>query len=150
MQSVVIIVAMFGGSFGRDRASTDDTNRQPRLQRSRAALVGRRESLFLALTRCVIVALLMVERIEMEKLLDVLRPYASNWSGSLGRGDLVIPQREIPRLIHDILEAVHQVTEQGHELTDADLFHALSDVQHLPSLQDQAARLRQQYRIFKR
>jgi len=25
-----------------------------------------------------------------EKILHVLRPYASNWSGTLGRGDLVV------------------------------------------------------------
>lgn len=92
----------------------------------------------------------MVERIEMEKLLDVLRPYASNWSGSLGRGDLVIPQREIPRLIHDILEAVQQLGEQGREVTDAELFHALSEVERSPSLQDQADKLRRQFRILKR
>jgi hypothetical protein len=92
----------------------------------------------------------MVERIEMEKLLDVLRPYASNWSGTLGRGDLVIPQREIPRLIHDILEAIQQLEEQGREVTDAELFHVLSEVERSPSLQDQAAKLRQQFRILKR
>jgi hypothetical protein len=92
----------------------------------------------------------MVERIEMEKLLDVLRPYASNWSGSLGRGDLVIPQREIPRLIQDILEAIQQLEEQGGEVTDAELFHVLSEVERCPSLQDQVAKLRQRFRVLKR
>jgi hypothetical protein len=92
----------------------------------------------------------MVERIEMEKLLDVLRPYASNWSGTLGRGDLVIPQREIPRLIQEILEAVQQLGEQGREVTDAELFRVLSEAARLPSLQDQAARLRGQFRILKK
>jgi hypothetical protein len=92
----------------------------------------------------------MVERAEMEKLLDVLRPYAANWSGSLGRGDLVIPQREIPRLIQDILEAVHQITECGREATEAELFHALSEAERLPSVQDQIAKLRGQFLILKR
>jgi len=92
----------------------------------------------------------MVERADMEKLLDVLRPYAANWSGSLGRGDLVIPQREIPRLIQDILEAVHQITEGGREATDAELFHALSEAERSPSVQDQVAKLRCQFLIFKR
>jgi hypothetical protein len=92
----------------------------------------------------------MVERIEMEKLLDVLRPYASNWSGTLGRGDLVIPQREIPRLIHDILEAVQQLGDQGQEVTDAELFHALNEVARSASLQDQVTKLRAQFRILKR
>jgi hypothetical protein len=36
-----------------------------------------------------------------ERILGVLRPYASNWSGTLGRGDLVIPQRDIPRVVHE-------------------------------------------------
>jgi hypothetical protein len=92
----------------------------------------------------------MVERAEMEKLLDVLRPYAANWSGSLGRGDLVIPQREIPRLIQDILEALQQITECGREANDAELFHALSEAERSPSVQDQVAKLRSQFLILKR
>ena len=43
------------------------------------------------------------DRALTERILNVLRPYGSNWSGTLGRGDLVIPQREIPRLIHEIM-----------------------------------------------
>jgi hypothetical protein len=92
----------------------------------------------------------MVERVEMERLLDVLRPYAANWSGTLGRGDLVVPQREIPRLIRDLLEAVHQVSEEGREATDAELFHVLSEAERLTSVQDQMVRLRQHFRILKR
>ncbi len=48
------------------------------------------------------------DRSVTERILNVLRPYASNWSGTLGRGDLVIPQREIPRVIHEILDALHE------------------------------------------
>ena len=48
------------------------------------------------------------DRSVTERILNVLRPYASNWSGTLGRCDLVIPQREIPRVIHEILDALHE------------------------------------------
>jgi predicted transcriptional regulator len=92
----------------------------------------------------------MVERIEMEKILGVLRPYAANWSGSLGRGDLVIPQREIPHLIQEILTAIEDAGQEGREVTDAELFHALKGLKKSPSLQDQAVGLRKSFRILKR
>ncbi len=92
----------------------------------------------------------MVERIEMEKILDVLKPYAANWSGSLGRGDLVVPQREIPRLIRDILAAIDDVAEQDREVGESELFHALQEAQRSRSLQDQVDKLRRTYRILKR
>ena len=92
----------------------------------------------------------MVEHSAMEKILKVLRPYAANWSGSLGRGDLVIPQREIPRLIHDILDAVHDAAEQGREVTESEMFHALSRARRLPSIQDQAVQLQRCFRVLKR
>ena len=80
----------------------------------------------------------------------MLRPYAANWSGSLGRGDLVVPQREIPRLINDLLAAIAQTAEPGAEVSDADLFHALVEAQRSPSVQEQVARLRRGLRILKR
>ncbi len=92
----------------------------------------------------------MVDRIEMEKILDVLKPYAANWSGSLGRGDLVVPQREIPRLIRDILAAIDDVAEQDREVSESELFHALQEAQRSRSLQDQVDKLRRTYRILKR
>lgn len=92
----------------------------------------------------------MRERPETEKILDVLRPYAANWSGSLGRGDLVIPQREIPRLINDLIEAVAHGAHGEAEVSDNELFHALIEVQRTRSVQDQASRLRQSFRILKR
>lgn len=93
----------------------------------------------------------MRERPESERLLDVLRPYAANWSGSLGRGDLVVPQREIPRLINDLLDAIAQCGETSTgEVSDTDLFHALTEAQRSPSVQDQVVKLRQTFRIFKR
>lgn len=92
----------------------------------------------------------MRERPETEKILDVLRPYAANWSGSLGRGDLVVPQREIPRLINDLLDAIVESADAEGEVSDNDLFHVLSEAQRAPSLQDQVAKLRQSFRILKR
>lgn len=92
----------------------------------------------------------MRERPETEKILDVLRPYAANWSGSLGRGDLVIPQREIPRLINDLIDAIAQGAHAEPEASDTELFHALVEAQRNPSVQDQAARLRRSFRIVKR
>lgn len=92
----------------------------------------------------------MRERPETEKILDILRPYAANWSGSLGRGDLVVPQREIPRLINDLLDAIARSADAEAEVSDTVLFHALVDAQRSPSVQDQATRLRQQFRILKR
>jgi hypothetical protein len=92
----------------------------------------------------------MVERQATEKILNILRPYAANWSGSLGRGDLVIPQREIPRLIRDLIEAVHDVLEPQGEASDAEVFHALVEARRLPSLQDQVEKLRSTFRVLKR
>ena len=92
----------------------------------------------------------MRERPETEKILDVLRPYAANWSGSLGRGDLVIPQREIPRLINDLIDAIAHGAHAEAEASDTELFHALVDAQRTRSVQDQTARLRQSFRIYKR
>ena len=92
----------------------------------------------------------MRDRPETEKILDVLRPYAANWSGSLGRGDLVVPQREIPRLINDLLDAITQSADAEGEVSDNELFLALTDAQRSRSVQDQVAKLRQSFRILKR
>jgi hypothetical protein len=91
-----------------------------------------------------------MDRSATEKILNVLRPYASNWSGTLGRGDLVIPQREIPRLIHEILDAVHEVSDRRGEASELDVFQVLSDCRRLPSVQDQVERLRATFLILKR
>jgi hypothetical protein len=90
------------------------------------------------------------DRSATEKILNVLRPYASNWSGTLGRGDLVIPQREIPRLIHEILDALRDLGEHGGEASEAELFRLLKEARRLPSLQDQVQRLRSAFLIVKR
>jgi hypothetical protein len=91
-----------------------------------------------------------MERQATEKILAVLRPYAANWSGSLGRGDLVIPQRDIPRLIRDVIDAVHEVLEPQGEASDTEVFHVLAEIRRLPSLQDQVEKLSSTFRILKR
>ncbi|MGD9762576.1 MAG: hypothetical protein AB7V27_02515 [Candidatus Binatia bacterium] len=92
----------------------------------------------------------MPDRPNTERILDVLRPYAANWSGSLGRGDLVVPQRDIPRLINDLLAATAHGADVEAEVSDTELFHALVDAQRLSSVQDQVARLRRRFRVLKR
>lgn len=90
------------------------------------------------------------DRSATERILNVLRPYASNWSGTLGRGDLVIPQREIPRLIHEILDAVREAGERRGEASEMEIFQVLTGARHLPSVQDQVERLRNAFLIVKR
>jgi len=84
-----------------------------------------------------------------ERILNVLRPYASNWSGTLGRGDLVIPQREIPRVIHEILDALHDDTVEK-DVGDHELFDVLMAARRSASVQDQAGLLRKHFRILLR
>jgi len=85
-----------------------------------------------------------------ERILGVLRPYASNWSGTLGRGDLVIPQREIPRVLHEILDAVHEDTESLKEAGDRELFDVLMAARRSESVQRQADLLRKHFLILLR
>jgi hypothetical protein len=85
-----------------------------------------------------------------EKILHVLRPYASNWSGTLGRGDLVIPQREIPRVIHEILNAVHELAEVRKEVPEGEVFQVLMESRRLPSVQDQLRALQKRFLIVSR
>ncbi len=85
-----------------------------------------------------------------DKILRLLRPYAANWSGSLARGDLVIPQREIAGLVHEICELIHEAASPEPEVSESELFQALNDARRLPSLQDQVARLHTSFRILKR
>ncbi len=84
-----------------------------------------------------------------ERILDVLKPYASNWTGTLGRGDLVIPQREIQRLIREILDVLGQEAVPV-EATEQDVFEVLMAARRSPSLQDQVAALRSRFRFLVR
>ena len=90
------------------------------------------------------------DRSATEKILNVLRPYASNWSGTLGRGDLVIPHREIARLIHEILDVLGEARERGGEASELEVFQLLNDSRRLPSVQEQAQRLRTAFLILKK
>jgi hypothetical protein len=90
------------------------------------------------------------ERSATERILNVLRPFASNWSGTLGRGDLVIPQRDIPRLISDILDAARECDEPRCEASESEIFRVISEAQNLPSMQDLARRLVAEFIILKR
>jgi hypothetical protein len=85
-----------------------------------------------------------------DRILNALRPYASNWSGTLGRGDLVIPQSEVPKLVQEILRSVDEVLGISGEVTDFELFQAVSEAQRLAALQDRVADLRRRFRISKR
>ena len=89
------------------------------------------------------------DRSSTERILNVLRPYASNWTGTLGRGDLVIPQREIPRVIHEILDALHDDTVEK-DVGDQELFDVLMAARRSASVQDQAGLLRKHFRILLR
>jgi len=90
------------------------------------------------------------DRSVTERILSVLRPFASNWSGTLGRGDLVIPQKEIPRLVHDIVEAVRDPGDRRGEASELEVFQVLAQARRLPSVQEQAERLRATFLILKR
>ncbi len=85
-----------------------------------------------------------------ERILNVLRPYASNWNGTLGRGDLVIPQREIPRVIHELLDALHDDVAARKEAGDRELFDVLKAGRRSESIQDQANLLRRHFLILLR
>ena len=90
------------------------------------------------------------EKSVTEKILNVLRPYAAHWGGTLGRGDLVIPQREIPRVIHEIIDVVREVAENKREATEYDVFQVLSNCRHLSSIQDQVEKLKDHFLILKK
>ena len=90
------------------------------------------------------------EKSVTEKILNVLRPYAAHWGGTLGRGDLVIPQRELPRVIHEIIDAVREMTGGRREATDLDLFQVLKESRHLLSIQDQVDRVKENFVVLKK
>ena len=90
------------------------------------------------------------ERLLGEKIRGVLRPYASNWSGSLGRGDLVIPNADLSRVVEAIVEASREAIDAHAPASDYDLFQTLTEGRRLSSVQDQAARLRERFLILRR
>lgn len=84
-----------------------------------------------------------------EKLLEILRPYGGPWSGAIARGDLVIPQREIPKLVREIVDVMQSAPGQ-QEADERDVFAALMETRRVQSVQKQAAALRKRFRIFVR
>lgn len=85
-----------------------------------------------------------------EKILELLRPYASNWSGSLRRGDLVIPQIEVSRLVEEISTAVQEVLDARSEASERELFNVLAESRRRASVQDQAKQLRERFVVLER
>jgi hypothetical protein len=90
------------------------------------------------------------DKVITERILNVLRPYASNWSGTLSRGDLVIPQAEVPRLIREIVNAVQEIVERHAEAADLEVFQALMTSRGSPSIQDQVTELKRRFLILTR
>lgn len=85
-----------------------------------------------------------------ERVRAVLQPYASNWSGSLGRGDLVIPCAEVNRVLRAIVAALREAGEAGAAVGEFELFEALVETRRLPSIQDQVAALQQRFLVCAR
>jgi hypothetical protein len=83
-----------------------------------------------------------------ERILNVLKPYASNWSGTLSRGDLVIPHGEIPRLVREIFDTVLEAAAPHGEAGDRELFETLMATRLSGSVQDQMAELRKRFVIL--
>ncbi len=84
------------------------------------------------------------------KILDLLRPFAANWSGTLKRGDVVIPKDDLPNLVEQIVTVAKEIGGGGNEVTDADVFHVLREASRSASLQNQVATLRREFRIVRR
>jgi hypothetical protein len=85
-----------------------------------------------------------------DKILDLLRPFAANWSGTLKRGDVVIPKDELPKLVDQLTCVAREIGGNRSEASDTEVFHALRDASRFTSLQDQVALLRRQFYIARR
>jgi hypothetical protein len=85
-----------------------------------------------------------------ERILEVLRPFASTWTGSLRRGDLVIPQADVGRVVNEVVDLVKNLAMDSPEAPERVVFETLRMSQRLPSLQDQAKLLRERFVISER
>ena len=85
-----------------------------------------------------------------ERILEVLRPFASTWTGSLRRGDLVIPQTDVARIVNEIVDLVKTLGNDSPEAPERIVFEVLRASQRLPSVQDQAALLCERFVILDR
>ncbi len=86
---------------------------------------------------------------ESTRILDVLRPFAADWSGTLQRGDVVVSKDDLPKLV-DQLATVAREIGGGSEASDAEVFHVLREASRSSSLQNQVEMLRLEFRIAKR
>ncbi len=85
-----------------------------------------------------------------DKILDLLRPYAANWSGTLKRGDLVIPKDELAKLVEQLVCVAREIGGERSEASDTEIFHALRTASRSASLQDQVALLRREFSIARK
>ncbi len=85
-----------------------------------------------------------------ERILDLLRPFAANWSGTLKRGDLVIPKEELTKVAEQLVALAVELNLDESEVSDLEIFQVLQKAQRLASVQDQVEQLRQSFRIFKK
>jgi hypothetical protein len=92
----------------------------------------------------------MGEGAPSDKILNVLRPYAANWSGTLGSGDMVIPKGDLPKLVDAIVTAVREAERATAEATDLEIFEVLQQANRSPSIQHQVTTLRRAFRIVRR
>lgn len=84
----------------------------------------------------------------IECIRQILRPFAATWSGTLGRGDVLIPQREVPQVVEQVVAAVRTELTRQREASDGELFDALMESRRAGSVQDQMAFLRDRYQIL--
>jgi len=85
-----------------------------------------------------------------EKILALLRPYAANWSGTLKRGDVVIPSEDLTKLVEQLAALVADPATGGAEASEIEVFEVLRAASRSASLQTQAAKLRQAFLIQRR
>lgn len=85
-----------------------------------------------------------------EQIRHILRPYSVNRSGLRGRGDLVIPQREVAQVVDEILGTLRDGCEQPREASDPELFDALMETRRSDSVQTQMELLRRRFKIVRR
>jgi hypothetical protein len=83
-----------------------------------------------------------------DRVREILLPYGSGFTGTIARGDVVVPQREVPKLLREIAEAA--LVAGGGEVGDRELFDALTEASRRSSVQDQVAYLRTRFRITPR
>ena len=85
-----------------------------------------------------------------DRILAVLRPFASSFSGSLCRGDLVIPNGDVARVVSEILEAMRASGMGDGEASELSVFDAVCEARRRASVQDQAKFLRDRFLILER